>query len=797
MFKLNLKIALRNLWKYKGYTLINIAGLSIGMASCILIFIFIRYQMSFDQQFRHKDRIFRVVSYWKYADGEEYQRGVPIPLMPALRNDFAQMEQVAPLQRGGGIIRVKDDSGREKIKEAVTLFYVEPQFFKIFDYKWLQGNPQEALSSPNTVALSEEMAAKYFGDWRKAVGQTINYQNKKDLKVTGVFENMLENTSNPIKIAVSYLTYGKRDDKHWGNVSSGTECYVLLKEGIHPADLKAGMKKFIEKYYDEEDRTRTQHFFQPLSEIHYDGHYGNFAGKLMPKSQILGLIVIGLFLLITACINFINLATAQAISRSKEVGVRKVMGSLRRQLITQFLTETFTITIIALVLACALTELALPGMASLFKERISFSLLEHPVIFVFLAGLVVLVGFLAGFYPAMVMSGFSPVLAIKNKVSSANSGGLGLRKALVVVQFSITIILIIGTLVVLAQMKYMREKPLGFNSKSIALIDVPADSLSLQKFDGLKEKILKLPGVLNASFCMTSPSSDDNNFTSITYRNDKDEDFQVNTKPADLDYFKTFDLKLIAGRGLSKNDTIGEYVINETLLKKMNLANPEDALGKMIKIGGRARSPIVGVTKDFNNLTLKEAISPIAIFSSKKHVSMIAVKLETKNMMTAMPAIEKIWNATFPEDIYAYTFMDDVIGNYYKSEQVMGILFRVFAAVIIFISFIGLFGLISFIASQRTREVAIRKVLGATTLELIKMLNGSFLLMVFIANLVAWPLAYVLISRWLSGYTYRIDLSIWPFAVAMLISMGITLITVSLRSYKAARTNPVDALKYE
>jgi len=229
----------------------------------------------------------------------------------------------------------------------------------------------------------------------------------------------------------------------------------------------------------------------------------------------------------------------------------------------------------------------------------------------------------------------------------------------------------------------------------------------------------------------------------------------------------------------------------------MNLANPEDALGKMIKIGGRARSPIVGVTKDFNNLTLKEAISPIAIFSSKKNVSMIAVKLETKNMMTAMPAIEKIWNATFPEDIYAYTFMDDVIGNYYKSEQVMGILFRVFAAVIIFISFIGLFGLISFIASQRTREVAIRKVLGATTLELIKMLNGSFLLMVFIANLVAWPLAYVLISRWLSGYTYRIDLSIWPFAVAMLISMGITLITVSLRSYKAARTNPVDALKYE
>lgn len=797
MFKLNLKIALRNLWKHKGYTLINTIGLSIGMASCILIFIFIRYETSFDQQFVNKDRIFRVVSYWKYADGEEFQKGVPIPLIPEMRNDFSQLEQVVPLQRGGGILRIKDGHGLEKIKEIVTVFYTQPEFFKIFDYKWLQGNPQGSLSAPNTVALSEETATRYFGDWRKAVGQTINFQNRKDLKVTGVFENKLESNSNPLKVLISYATFGRRNDTSWSNVSSATECYVLIKPGTNPTDLRAPLEKFKAKHYSKDESGKSDHFFQPLSEIHYDGNYGNFAEKVMPVGQIIGLAIIGLFLMITACINFINLATAQAISRSKEVGVRKVMGSLRRQLVTQFLTETVVITLIALILACTLTELSLPGMESLFKEKVSFSLFEHPVIFVFLCILTLVVSFLAGFYPAMVMSGFSPVLAIKNKISSANSGGVALRKALVVVQFSITIILIIGTVVILKQMQYMREKPLGFNPESITLIDVPFDSLSLQKYDGFKERILKIPGVRNASFCMASPSSDDNNLTSITYRNNKEENFQVNAKPADRDYFKTFDLKLVAGRTLSASDTTNEYVINETLVKKMNFSAPEDALGKIVKVGGRGYSRIVGVTKDFNNLSLKEAISPVAMFSSKKHYNIIAVKMETSTMDVSMKEIEKTWNTTFPDDVYTYTFMDDVIGNYYQSEQVMGILFRLFAGVIIFISFIGLFGLISFIASQRTREVAIRKVLGASTLELVRMLNGSFIVMVFAANLVAWPLAYILISKWLSGYTYRIDLSIWPFALAMFISMGITVVTVSFRSYRAAKTNPIDALKYE
>jgi putative ABC transport system permease protein len=797
MFKLNLKIALRNLWKNKGYTLINIAGLSIGMASCILIFIFIRYQLSYDQQFANRDRIYRVVSYWKYNDGEEFSQGVPMPLAPAMRNDFAMLEDVAVLQRGRGVIKVKDRAGNVRLKTDERTFYVEPQFFKIFDYHWLQGDPQKDLVAPNSVALAEGMAVKLFGDWHNAVGQNINYNNKTDLKVTAVFADIPENNSNPIKIAIAYSGYANRNLKSWGSVSDATECYVLLKKGTDAADLEVPKAAFIKKYYVESGVGKEDHFFQPLAEVHRDERYGNFSDKIVGMKEIWGLTVIGIFLMLTACINFVNLATAQAVSRSKEVGVRKVMGSGRKELMIQFLTETITLTVFALLLACVITEAALPGLAGLFKERLSFSLFQQPVILVFMVFLVFFVGFLAGFYPSMVMSGFSPALAIKNKVSLGNSGGGTLRKVLVVIQFAITVILITGTLVVLKQMKFMREKPLGFNSSAIALPDIPGDSLSMQKYDILKTRILNIPGVLSASFCSNGPSSGDNSFTNFAYGGTKDADFQVNRKTADQDYIKTFGLQMLAGRALSKSDTLKEFVVNETLLKKLNIVHPEEAIGKIITLGGSYKAPIVGVVKDFNNMNLREAISPILIYSSKKNTATLAVKMDARQIPSVMKNIEEIWNVYFPDNVYRSTFMEEDINRYYESEQVMGTLFKVFASVIIFIAFIGLFGLISFVATQRTKEMAIRKVLGASTLELVGMLNASFVTMVFIANLLAWPVAYIFISKWLSRYTYRIDLSIWPFLTAMLISMFVTLLTVSIRSYRAAKTNPVDALKYE
>jgi len=509
MFKLNLKIAFRNLWKNKGYTFINIAGLAIGMAGCILIYLFISHQLSFDQQYKNKDRIYRVVSHAYYAGGEEFDRGVPMPLAPAMRNDFGMLEQVAALEGSFGMIKVKDSKGNIKIKTQESAFYVEPEFFKIFDYRWLQGNPDKALRQPNTVALSRKTAEKFFGDWRQAVGKTINFQNNKDLMVTGVFADVPENNSNVINIAISYASFKDRNQKRWGSVSSGSECYILLKEDVKVADLEGPKNAFLKKYYVEKTIAKPDHLFQPLKDIHMDDRFGSFSGKKSSKSQLLGLTVIGVLLLITACINFVNLATAQAVGRSKEVGVRKVMGSGKKQLMIQFLTETMILTFIALLLAGVLTEIALPGMSALFKEKITFNLLEQPVIFVFILCLVLFVGFLSGFYPAMVMSGFSPALAIKNKINIGNGGGM-IRKVLVVIQFAITIVLVTGTLVILMQMKFMREKSLGFTSSAIALVNIPSDSLSRQKYEILKTRIKAEPGVLAVSFCSDAPSSADN-----------------------------------------------------------------------------------------------------------------------------------------------------------------------------------------------------------------------------------------------------------------------------------------------
>ncbi|MFP5079478.1 ABC transporter permease [Pedobacter sp. JCM 36344] len=796
MFKLNLKIALRNLWKYKGYTIINVLGLSVGLAGCLMIFIFINYQLGFDKGYVNSDRIYRAVPSFQYPDGEFYTNGVPRPFVPALRQDFSQFEKVAGVRASAGIIKSVGDGTKAEVKKSERVYYAEPALFEIFKIKWLAGVPATALKEPYTITLSRKTAETYFGNWKHAVGKSLMFNNKETFRVTGVFEDFPENTSFPFTLVMSYESEKDRRNDGWGSVSSSQECYMLLKRGVDIKSLDGIMASFVKKYYTSKAPGKENHLFQSLKDVHYDERFSNFGGNVTPRSELVGLFVIGLFLLITACINFINLATAQAVNRSKEVGVRKVMGSMRKQLIWQFLSETTLITVVALLFACVITELSLPGMESLFGEGITFSLFGHAEVYIFMILLIIIVSFLAGFYPAMVMSGLSPALAIKNKISSTTAGGVGLRKILVVVQFAITAILIIGTLVVMNQMSFLRSKSLGFDSTSIAVLQMPSDSLSQMKFNTLKEILLKNNSIKSVSYCFTPPSSSNNHETSFSYNSSKDADFQVSIKVADEDFFKTFSLGLVAGRQLSTSDTVKEFVVNETLLKKLNVLHPEDALGKILSLNGHSL-PIVGVVRDFNNVSLHERISPIAIYSQKERYSQLAIKIESNQMLPTMKMVEREWNKMFPDYVYSSNFMDEQINSYYQSERVMGTLFKVFAGVVIFISFIGLFGLISFVATQRTKEIAIRKVLGASTLELVKMLNSSFLWMVLIANLIAWPITYIFVSKWLEGFAYRAPLNIWPFVLATFLSVIITLITVSLRSYLAASGNTINALKYE
>ncbi|MHA4896124.1 ABC transporter permease [Pedobacter sp. PWIIR3] len=796
MFKLNLKIALRNLWNYKGYTLINVLGLSIGMASCILIFIFVRYQLSFDEGYKNEDRIFRVVTNWKYNAFDDYSSGVPAPFPAAARAEFAGLEKVGAVVKRGAIVHVNDEAGREVFKNKEAVYYAEPDFFDIISVDWRYGKKGIALREPNTVALSEAKAVQFFGNAQKAIGRSIASGSNKSLKITGIFKNMPQNSSFPLQIVISYENYRNKNQVNWDAVNSSASCYILLKAGLKVADLDKSLAAFNQRHYRENHVSGNQvNAFQSLRDIHFSERYDNFSENTIGKREIYGLGIIGLFLILTACINFINLSTAQAVNRSKEVGVRKVIGGERSQLIFQFLTETFALSIMALVIACVLTELALPFLTNLLDGKISLSLFSHPIVFVFMGLLVLLVSFLAGFYPALIISGFNPVLAIKNKVSLDNNG-LSLRKVLVVVQFSITIILIIGTLVIMRQMEYMRKKPLGFNTNALAMIDIPGDSLAKTKLSIFKERALQIPGVLGLSYCQTSPLSEDVNSTDFTFNNVKNHDFEVRTSRADADFFKVFNLKLIAGKIFQKSDTANGCIVNETFLKKMHISNPEQALGKVLDASGNLL-PVVGVVKDYNDKSLKEEISGIAIFQGKQEYYSAALKIDPKQLATSMKEVQRLWNATFPNGVYEMTFVDEEINSYYQGEHIMGTLFRVFAGIIIFISFIGLFGLISFVAAQKTREVAIRKILGATTFQLVNMLNNSFLQMVFIANLLAWPLAYLFVSKWLAGFAYRIEITVWPFVLAMCISMVITLLTVSLRSYKAATSNAVNALKYE
>ena len=796
MFRINLKIAIRNLWKYKVYTFINVAGLSVGMASCILIFIFIKYQLSFDQGYKNEDRIYRIVTDWNYNSFIDHSSGSPLPLANAAKGEIAGVEKIARVIRNGGATIVKDESGRQTFKAAKTVFFADQELFDIIPVTWLSARPANLLAEPNTVVLSEATAKLFFGGAEQALGKTFLFWNQMNLKVTGVFKDIPVNSSIPLNIVISIESTGQKNNKDWGSVSSGDQVFFLKSPNVSEAALQASLDQFNKVHFTDKNVPGNQKsVLQKLRDIHFSEKYDNFSDTTITRKEIYGLAIIGLFLMVTACINFINLATAQSVNRSKEVGVRKVMGSMRRQLVFQFLTETLVITVVALLISCILAELAFPVMQNLFKEKVVFSLFQDPIILVFMLGLVVFVAFLAGFYPAMVMSGFSPAMAIKNKVN-INSGSLSLRRILLIVQFSITIVLIISTIVIMKQMEYVREKPLGFASDAIVMIDIPGDSLCRTRMNSFKESVKNIRGVEMVSYCARPPLSSSMSTTNFSFNGIENKDFEVRVSSNDEAYYQLFNIPFLAGKVYTKSDTINGYIANESFIRKVGINDPQAALGKIINQNGR-QAPIVGVVKDFNDQYLKENISPMIFYQMTRFYGQLAVKIDKQEIRHAMKEIETQWNEYFPNEIYGARFLNDDINGYYQADQVTGFLFRVFAGIIIFISFIGLFGLISFVATQRTKEIAIRKVLGASTMELVKMLNGSFLIMVFFANIVAWPLAYLFVSNWLDGFAYRMDLSIWPFLLAMCISMVITLITVSIRSYNAAVTNTIDALKYE
>jgi putative ABC transport system permease protein len=797
MLKNYFKTAWQNLRSHKAYVAINTLGLAVGIAACLLIFLLIQYETSFDNFHKNKDRIYRVVAATKTRDGMHYSKASAFPVAEALRIDYPQLEHVARIYARDNqqVTLQNDQANTKKFKENV--FFAEPEFFDIFNFPFLAGNPKTALSEINTVVLTQETAEKYFGDWHNAIGQSIKYNNDRVCRVTGVLKNIPANTDFPLQVVLSFKnTEGEDGSTDWVSQDGSLNSFLVLPKKLSAGQFDNDLKTFVKKHTPPEYANQG-YILQPLSDMHYSSRFGIYRGSTFSSALITALSLIGLFLVIIACINFINLATAQAVNRSKEVGIRKVLGSSKKQLIIQFLSETFLITLASVVISVVFAFITLPVLNNLLQ--ISLKILPGFRLIAFLFSIIIIVTFLSGFYPAIVLSGFNPIAVLKSKFTSKSAGGLSMRRVLIVFQFIVAQILIIGTFVVVSQMNFFQNASMGFDKDAIVMVPLPNDSARLLKADALKTQLLQQAGIKNVSISTFSPMDNAGWGGDFTFDNDvKKSEFNPDFKWADADYFKTYNIQFIAGRPYYPADSVNGFVVNEMMVKKLGLKNPEDILGKKINIfDGAIIAPVVGVVKDFNGSSLKKEMKPLVIGSWKQVYRLINIKIQPQQAKQTLAAIEKLWNNTYPDFVYEYQFLDDKMASFYKQENQLSQLYKIFAGIAIFISCLGLYGFVSFMAEQRTKEVGIRKVLGASVASIVYLFSKEFTMLIGIAFFIATPIAYFFMHQWLQNYAYRTNIGVGIFLLTIFVSELIAWLTVGYQAIKAAVANPVTSLRTE
>jgi ABC-type antimicrobial peptide transport system permease subunit len=800
MFENYIKTALRSVLKHKANAIINVAGLTIGFSAFLFIFLVINYQKSFDVFHKNENSIYRVVRIGKNPENREYRAGVPFPVTRAMRADFPQLANAAAIYGDRDVqvtVTSPDGATLKKFKEEKGVFVAEPQFFKMFDFSLAEGSIDKALNAPNQVLVTRDIAAKYFGDAKKAIGKTLKLYGQV-MNVTGVLNNPPVNTDFPLKVVVSYATLEKMTDMNdWGSISDNNYCFIQLHEKSSMSRFDNLLSGFTEAHI-KPVNPGYDLALQPLKEMHYDERYGNFNGRTFGKDLIFALSLIGLFLIIIACVNFINLSTAQAANRAREVGVRKVLGGNRHQLVLQFLGETGIATFVALSGSLLIVFLGIPSINNLLDIHLSASELFTPALLLFMFGAFILITFLSGFYPALVLSRFKPAIVLKSAVGTDSSKGILFRRSLVVFQFVIAQVLILGTLIVASQMDYFRKSNLGFNKDAVINAAFPGDSLSRTKIDFLKEEIRKVGGIANVSFSTFAPSVNDGSYTDLrtTTNDSQNPDMIVSLKFADTAYFRLYNLALVAGRLYFPADTMREFVVNETVIKNLGIQNPQDAIGKLIKVAGKT-CPIVGVVKDFHVNSLRDPIGPVLLTTFKDAYGLANIKIDLSRASSIIPALKNIWDTNFPDYVFEYGFLDQSIAAYYKQENQLSQLYKIFSGIAIFISCLGLYGLISFMAVRRKKEISIRKVLGAPVSDIVVMLSKEFTLLIAIAFLIASPIAWYVMHKWLEQYTFRIPISALYFIATIACSLCIAWFTVGYTAIKAALANPVKSLRTE
>jgi putative ABC transport system permease protein len=794
MLRNYLNIAWRQLTGSAFYSVINIAGLALGLASCFLVYVYVADELSYDRFHEKRDRIYRIVETFKTGESLVTTGLTPYKLAPDLKQQFPEIEKVVRIDYdiASDIVQYGD---KQFLQKGITA--VDPDFFDVFSFRLLEGNPKTALVEPNTVVISDEKARLYFpaGD---AMGKVLNFKNPYHrnvytARVTGIFKAMPRNSHLHKDFLLSMPTADalipdRKESLGWTSHFS----YLLLTPGTDPKSLEQKINDYIFKTYPKDATAWWAHFpLQPLTDIHL---HSNLKEELEPNGDAAYVnifSVVALIILALACINYMNLATARAATRAKEIGVRKVAGASKKQLVFQFMAESLVVCAFALLIGVGLVVAFLPLFNFLSGKELRVDFLAGTALVEF-AGLALLVGVAAGTYPALVLSAFRPVMVLKGSAAKAGFRSLLLRKGLVVLQFSISILLIIGTLTIYRQWNYLQNKKLGIHSEQTLVIPVQTRKQDFG-FPVLKRELLRNPAVLQVTATEKDITHRFGSYTSVIAAG---REVKMPRAEVDADFFKTFGVAMMAGTNFSPvpdTNALPQYVVNEAAFR---LLGTKDLVGREITDNGQ-KGTVVGVVKDFHFESLHSEISPIIFRSRTYGFNYFVVKLKTADLRGAIAAIEGQYKKIDPEAPFQYTFLDDNIEALYRAEARFFAVFTTFSGLAIFIACIGVFGLAAFTAQQRTKEIGIRKVLGASVRSVVGLLSGDFIRLVLLANLVAWPPALYFMNRWLAAFPYKIGLEAWIFVAAAAVALCIAGVTVSFQSLKAALANPVTSLRSE
>lgn len=802
-----LKVAFRSVFRNKLTAGINISGLAIAMACCLLIYAYVTDEMKYDRYHENADRTYRVTRNFISQDGTVnlHLGHLAPPFGPLLKNDFPDILESARVLKSGLLFTIEENGERKFNFEEENTFIAEPSIFRIFTIPVVTGNPETALERPFCVMLSERTARQYFGTV-DIIGKRMRVANAFDLEITGVFESFPAQSHWHPEFIISFSTlendniYGREQlQTNWGNNAFAT--YILVNDQFDPEKTEAAFPAFLDKHMGAAEDTRpstwTTLFLQPLTDIHL---YSQLDSEIEANGNINNVYMmsaIGLFIILIACFNFINLSTARATKRAKEVGMRKVAGAFKHQLVAQFLSESTLTACMAFVIALGITAVALPWLNDFTGKTLQLTQFTHAPAVAFIIAATLLVGAVAGIYPALVLSTFKPALILKGQSQAGRKGGI--RKVLVVAQFSVSIVLLIATAVTIRQLDFLNTRDLGYNKDQVVVLGYDSDGLG-DRYEAFRNEIMRNVAIRDVSRSSRVPTGrlldsqgaqvqkgDSMASTDVTIKNVR----------ADYDFFNTYEIPLVSGRNFSrevKSDDSLAFILNETAVSMIGWANDE-AVGKVIQYGG-TKGQVIGVAKDFHFESLHEPIVPLVFHMSPSYGN-LSVAIGGASMQQGLQHLEKVWKEFLPLRPFDYSFLSERYRQLYSSEQKQSQLFIIFSGLAIFIASLGLFGLATFNTLQRLKEIGIRKVLGASIASILRLLTSEIILLIFVANLIAWPVAWYLMDAWLGTFAYRISMGMTGFVLAGIAALLLALITVSTQAIRAAMVNPATTLRNE